>query len=178
MITVVHSSLPELGDGHAPEAILRSVSSSLDSDTPFSRMVEVGAGPVLAERLEALGELPLGAAVITPAGNLPSPFLIHVVVRSMEEAVTPAVLRLAVTNGLRRAREWGVASLLLPPLGTGAGNLDAQESADIMIPLLVHHLNEGTDLSRVIVLVSSEYEREVFSGAVEAAPGSRPLEGN
>jgi O-acetyl-ADP-ribose deacetylase (regulator of RNase III) len=178
MITVVRSSLAHIGDERGPEAILRSVSSNLDPDTPFGREVELAAGPQLSDRLQSLGELPLGAAVITPAGNLPAGFLIHVVVRSLEDTITPAVLRLAVTNGLRRAREWGIGSLLLPPLGTGAGNMDAQESAEIMIPLLAHELNEGGDLSEVMLLVGTEYELEVFSGALEACSGTHSAQGS
>jgi hypothetical protein len=55
------------------EGILRSVSSGLEADTPFSRELGIGAGPGVLERLRAMGDLPVGAAVITPAGELSAP---------------------------------------------------------------------------------------------------------
>jgi len=178
MITILHASLQEVQDASGPEAILRSVTSGLEADTPFSREVEVRAGSEVAERLQALGDLPLGAAVITPAGDLSTSFLIHVVLQSAEEGVTQAILRLALTNGLRRAGEWGVESLVVPPLGTGAGNMDAQESAAVMVPLLMRHDLDGIEPSHVLVLAGTEYEREVFSGALDAARNRRSAQGS
>ena len=48
------------------EGILRSVSSTLEPDTPFSRSLELAAGASASERLKSMGDLPVGAAVITP----------------------------------------------------------------------------------------------------------------
>jgi O-acetyl-ADP-ribose deacetylase (regulator of RNase III) len=174
MIRVLHSSLSEMKADPVPEAILRSVSSNLESDTPFSREVEVRAGADLARRLQAMGELPLGAAVITPGGDLPFGFLIHLVLHSDEERVSPARLRSALANGLRRAGEWEIESLLLPCLGTGAGNMDAQESAEVMIPVIMDHIRAANHPREILVLVGTEYEREVFTRAVEKAPARGP----
>lgn len=175
MIRILHSSLSEMKVDPAPEAILRSVSSNLESDTPFSRDVEVRAGADLGRRLQAMGELPLGAAVITPGGDLPCGFLIHLVLQSDEERVSPARLRSALANGLRRADEWEIESLLLPSLGTGAGNMDAQESADVMIPVMLDHLHAAKHPREILVLVGTEYEREVFASAVEKGWARGPM---
>jgi serine/threonine-protein kinase len=131
------------------------------------------AGAVVAERLRATGSLPVGAAVITPGGDLPVAFLIHVVVQSAEEPVRKEGVRLALQNGLRRAQEWGLDSLALPPLGTGAGNLGAEESAEVMVPLLLDHLQRFQHPREVVIAVVDEYENEVFRRAVER--GERQL---
>jgi O-acetyl-ADP-ribose deacetylase (regulator of RNase III) len=157
------------------EAVLRSVSADLDADTAFSREVEIGAGPDVTERLKAMGSLPVGAAVITSAGDLSAGFLIHVVLQSPEDPVRPDGLRSALKNGLRRAEEWGLESLSLPPLGTGAGNLDAEEAASIMVPVLTDHLLESRNPREVHIVVGSRYEMDVFSSAVEAAANRVPL---
>ncbi len=154
--------------GVEAEAILRSISSVLEADTPFSREVEIQAGTQVSERLQSMGELPVGAAVITPGGGLPASFMIHVVLRSSEEPVTPGGVRTALKNGLRRAEEWGMDSLALPPLGTGAGNLDAEESASLMVPLIRDHLRKGQKPLEVLIVVGTEYERDVFVRAVES----------
>lgn len=162
MISVVRAHWEEV----TTEGILRSTRSNLDADTAFSRELEIRAGSSVSDRLQAMGELPVGAAVITPGGDLHAPFIIHVVLRSAEGRVTPGGLRSALQNGLRRADEWGLESLALPPLGTGAGNLDAEESAGIMIPVISHHLQASNDPREVLIVVGTEYEREVFSRAV------------
>jgi O-acetyl-ADP-ribose deacetylase (regulator of RNase III) len=165
MIRIVISEATDLES----EAILRSVSSGLEADTPFSRDVEVGAGSDIAQRLQDMGELPVGAAVITPGGDLPVAFLIHVVLQSADQPVTPSGLRLALQNGLRRAREWDLNTLALPALGTGAGNLDVEESASVMIPLIKRHLAEADHPQEVTIVVGTSYEAGVFSRMVEAA---------
>lgn len=161
--------------GAGAEAVLRSVTSELAADTAFSREVEVAAGEEVARRLQAMGELPVGAAVITPGGDLEVPFLIHVVLRSREEPVGPETVRTALRNGLRRVQELGLESLALPPLGTGAGNLDPQEAASVMMPVLGDHLPTSASLRDVVILVATPYEREVFLRALDPAQGrARP----
>jgi O-acetyl-ADP-ribose deacetylase (regulator of RNase III) len=149
------------------QAILRSVYSNLEADTPFSRALELLAGPEVTERLLATGDLPIGAAAITPGGDTGRSFLIHVVVQSVDEPVTTEGIRSALLNGLRRAEEWGLESLALPPLGTGAGNLEADEVAGVMVPLLYRHLQGGGVLSDVSILVGTAFEEDVFNRAVE-----------
>ncbi len=165
MIRVV---LSELADMEC-EGILRSVAADLSADTPVSRSVELGAGTEVMARLYAMAPLPVGAAVITPGGDLKAGFLIHVVLRSAEEPVRPEGVRAALLNGLRRAHEWGMASLALPPLGVGAGNLLAEDSAAVMVPLIQGHQLQHEHPSEVVIVASSEYERDVFAVAVETA---------
>jgi len=151
------------------EGILRSVSSRLEPDTPVSRDLEMAAGTAMAERLRAMGDLPVGAAVVTPGGDLPAAFLIHVVLQSPEEPIGRETLRLALQNGLRRAREWGLETLAMPVLGVGAGNLSAEEAAEVMVPLIGEHASEFEHPAEVRLMVSSDYEKDVFSRAVELA---------
>ncbi len=149
------------------EGALRSVSAELEPDTPQSRDMALGAGPAVVDRLRATGSLPVGAAVITPGGDLPVAFLIHVVLQSAEDPVRRDGVRLALQNGLRRAQEWGLESLALPPLGTGAGNLGAEEASEVMVPLLRDHLLRFEHPREVVIAVGNEYENDVFLRAVE-----------
>ena len=167
MIRVVLSGPADLES----EVILRSVSSDLEADTAFSRELEIRAGPSVSERLKAMGELPVGAAMITPGGDLPVGFMIHVVIQSTEERVTRKGLRLALQNGLRRAEEWDLETLALPPLGTGAGNMDAEEAAAVMVPLIWDHLQNSENPREVLIVVGTGYERDVFAQAVESIRG-------
>lgn len=165
MIRVENAALTEI----PCECLLRSVSSELEADTPVSRDLELKAGQAMMERFQAMGDLPVGAAVVTPGGDLEAPFLIHVVLRSRDEPTRAESLGLALQNGLRRAREWGVETLAMPVLGVGAGNLSAEESAQVMVPLIQQHLSRFEHPGEVILAVSSDYEEDVFLRAVELA---------
>lgn len=155
--------------GAEVEAILRPVSSEFEAVSGAGRDVEVRSGSGIHDRLVALGGLPVGGAVVTPGGDLSVPFLIHVVVQSAEEPVSETGVRKALVNGLRRASEWGIETLALPPLGTGPGNLDPEASAGIMLPVLTEHLEAEEHPREVTLTVPNEYEEEVFRGALERA---------
>ena len=64
----------------------------------------------------------------------------------------------------------------MAPLGTGAGNLDAEESAEVMVAVLSEHLRTAAYPSRVVVVVEDPYQEDVFSAAVErrASAGAEP----
>lgn len=158
MIRVVQGELAD----HDLAAVLRPVSAEWEPVTPATRRLELAAGTELLEQCQKLGELPVGSAVITSAGNLRAQFMVHVSVRSLEESVSPAVVRRALQNGLRRLSEYGIESVAVAPLGTGAGNLDAEEAAAQMIPLLLEHLQSGQSPLRIEIVVDSEYERDAF----------------
>jgi O-acetyl-ADP-ribose deacetylase (regulator of RNase III) len=159
MIVVVRGEL-----AHArTRAVLRPVTAEWGAPTPAMRRLEIAAGSVVEDHCQRLGELPVGSAVVTAAGELSAELIIHAVVRSAGEPVTARGVGLALRNGLRRAAEWGIDSLALPPLGTGAGNLDPEEVAALMVPILA-----GASPALIEIHVESEYEQEVFERQVAA----------
>jgi O-acetyl-ADP-ribose deacetylase (regulator of RNase III) len=173
MILVVRG---ELSDTDAP-AVLRPVSAEWAAVTGAMRRLELAAGPEVERQCRSLGELPVGSAVVTGAGRLHAEFMVHVCVRSVEQRVTRAGVSRALRNGLLRLEEWGITRVAMPPLGTGAGNLDAEESADLMVPLLVQHVETGRVPREVVIVADSDYEREVFERKLRqlqpaASPGS------
>lgn len=143
-------------------ALLRPVAADGSAVTPAMRRLELAAGEAMLEQLARVGELPVGAAAITPAGALAAEFVVHVSVRSRDEPVSPAGVRLGLVNGLRRVREWAIDNIAVVPLGTGAGNLDAEQAAEVMVPVLVEHVEQGGPPSRIVIVVETEYEREAF----------------
>jgi O-acetyl-ADP-ribose deacetylase (regulator of RNase III) len=122
------------------ECILRSVSSTLEPVSTIGREVGAAAGEVLLDRVEQIGDLPVGGAVITPAGDLAASFVIHVALRSHDEPISESGLRKGLQNALGHACRMGIETLALPPLGTGAGNLDTEASATVMLEVLRAHM--------------------------------------
>jgi len=149
------------------EGVLRPIRSDLAPLTAGARDLVMEAGEVVEDRLRQMGVLPIGGAFITPAGGLPASFLIHVVTASEEEPETPLSVQRALRNGLRRAVEWDLQSLALPPLGVGVGHLDMEEAARAMVEILVNHLDEGHPPLSLTIVVASEYDATVFRRLVD-----------
>jgi O-acetyl-ADP-ribose deacetylase (regulator of RNase III) len=148
--------------GVRANGILHPVSAEWDPVTPAMRRLEIAAGPTVAEQCAKVGELPLGSAVITAAGAANADFLVHVIVRSVLEPVSESVAQRGLQNALRRCAEWGIETLAVPAIGTGAGNLDPEDVAQLMIPILFDHMAEAQFPSTVILVADSEYERDAF----------------
>lgn len=142
--------------------IVHPVSAEWDPVTGAMRRLELAAGPDVMQQCAKIGELPVGSAVITTAGKARADFLVHIIVRSATQAVTESIVQRGLQNGLRRCAEWGIATLALPPIGTGAGNLDAEEVAQLMVPILFDHMADAAFPTKVILVAESEYERDAF----------------
>lgn len=108
---------------------------------------------------------------MTPGGELRAPFIIHIhaVVESPEESMTSMGIQRAVLNGLRRAREWEMASLSLPPIGLGVGALEAEECAGMLVDLLLDHLQEGSPPEELVLVVETPFEEDLFRRLLAAA---------
>jgi O-acetyl-ADP-ribose deacetylase len=160
----------EVTDSEA-EAVLRPVSAEWTAVTPATRRLEIAAGPQVEAQCRTLGDLPVGSAIITGAGALSAQFMISVVVRSVDEPVTESGIRKGFRNGLRRLAEWGIRRVAMPPFGTGAGNLDADESAAIMVPALLQQMREEGVPAEAEIYVETDYERDAFERHLAAAAG-------
>lgn len=167
MIEVVLGALAE----QKASAVLRAIRSDLGPVNAISRDVGLAAGEGLDARLEQVGSLPLGGAVMTPAGDLAADFIIHAVVMSSEEPQTAVTVQKALRNGLRRAADWGLETLALPPLGMGAGTIEAEDSARALLDILFQHLDEGQPPLALTIVVGSEYEAGLFNRMVDELSG-------
>ena len=141
---------------------LRPVAADGTPVTPAMRRLDEALGARVREQIGRGGELPVGSAMITPAGDLAADFLVSIVVRSADEPVSEAAVERGLVNGLRRLREWAIDTAAIVPLGTGAGNLDAETSARVMLGILLKEMSPDALPRDMIIVVESEYEREAF----------------
>jgi len=164
MIRVVLDRLHDV----AVEAIVCPVRSDLAPVSVASRDLAVAAGAAIEERLNELGFLPIGGAVMTPSGALEADFVIHAVVMSEDEPQTALTVQRALRNGLARAADWGVGSLALPPLGMSVGLVEPEESARALVEILRDHLDEGRPPLDLVIVAGTPYEEELFRRLVDA----------
>lgn len=149
-------------------AYLRPVAADGAPVTPSMARLDSALGDRVREQLRRGGPLPVGSATITPGGDLPAQFIVSIVVRSQDDPVTIAGIERGLVNGLRRLREWAIDMAATVPLGTGAGNLDAETSARVMISTLRAEMDPDTNPRDIVIVVESEYEKDVFDRALAA----------
>jgi O-acetyl-ADP-ribose deacetylase (regulator of RNase III) len=148
------------------DAIIRPSTAILGAPTPLLRRLDLAAGARLLDQIKVIEPLPVGAAVVTAAGDLPVELFVHAIVTSPTERVTRDGVRRALRSALERAREWRMKAVAIPPLGLGAGNLELETSAALMAAELARHRG-GTEFPhRVTIVAETPDEAEALEYAI------------
>jgi O-acetyl-ADP-ribose deacetylase (regulator of RNase III) len=148
------------------EAIVRPVNEDLGATTPLLRRLEQAAGTKLHEQIRLQEPLPVGAAVVTAAGELPAELLVHAVVMSRTERVTSDSVRRALTSALQRVESWQIKHVAIPPFGLGAGNLEVEESARVMLSVIGQHLDGARYPAEITLIAENTDEERALSAAL------------
>lgn len=114
---------------------------------------------------------------MTSAGELPVQLLIHGVVSSHDEPVSRAGVRQALRSVLQRAAAFQIREIALAPFGLGAGNLDIEESADVMVEVLSDHMKRSPFPETVLIIAETGLEEQVLRARVSGASGGRSAAG-
>jgi O-acetyl-ADP-ribose deacetylase (regulator of RNase III) len=151
---------------YSGEAIAWPVTAVLGATTPLLRRVERAGGDALAERARVRQPLPVGAAVVTGAGDLGVPLLIHAVISSDDEQISAASVRRALTSALQRAVDFEIGELALAPFGIGAGNLGVDDSAELMVDVIALHQRRAAYPRAIVVIVENDVEASAWRAAL------------
>ena len=151
---------------YSGDAIVRPATATLGATTPLLRRLEVTAGRRLLDQLARSEPLPIGSAVVTGAGELNVDLLVHAVVSSDTERVTRDGVRRALRSALQRVLSWQIAEVAIPPFGLGAGNLDIDESAQLMAEELARHLDTAAYPARVTLVAETPDEAAALESAL------------
>ena len=161
MIRVVVDDLASF----AADALVRPVTTRLDPTAAALRRIEILGGAEFQKSIRLSRELAVGGAVVTAGGgDLATQFVIHAIIRSETNPVTRENVARAWVASLHQAHEWEFPHISAPPLGTGAGNLTLEDSAELMASVLhLHQLRFPTDVSLV---VERPEDQQVFEAAL------------
>ena len=151
------------------EAIARPVNAMLGATTPVMRKLERAAGDAFSSTVRVSEPMPVGAAVVTTAGDLPVDLLIHGVVSSDDEPVTRTTVRQALVSAMQRAVAFQIRELAVAPFGLGAGNLDIEDSAEVMLSVITEHMRRASFPSKVVIIAETEMEAQVLRARMPAA---------
>jgi O-acetyl-ADP-ribose deacetylase (regulator of RNase III) len=149
------------------EAIVRPVNEDLGATTPLLRRLELAAGTQLYNQIRLQEPLPVGAAVVTSAGELAAELLVSAVVMSRTEPVSRETVRHALTSALQRVEAWQIKDVGIPPFGLGAGNLEIDESAQIMMGVIAQHVRSARFPEEITLIAETPEEEHALTAAVQ-----------
>jgi O-acetyl-ADP-ribose deacetylase (regulator of RNase III) len=150
------------------DAVVRAADELLEPVTPAMAALDRQAGERFAALRRVSSPLAAGAAVVTGSGDLAAPLVLHVVIREGGAATGRDVVRRALLSAWQRAADWGLATVAAPLVGAGAGQLAAEEAAELLVDTFPP---AGQAPGRLSIVVDREAERALVAAIVERRSG-------
>lgn len=144
------------------DAIVNSVNNDLLLGGGVSGAISRVAGPSVQEECHRIGTVPLGTAVVTPAGNLAAKWIIHAAVNPLGLWADAKSVRAAVRNALAKAKELGLKRVAFPAIGTGAGGFPVERCVDILVEEVQKHGESPTSLEEASFVLYDEKPFAIF----------------
>jgi O-acetyl-ADP-ribose deacetylase (regulator of RNase III) len=100
------------------DAIVNPANLSLWMATGVGGAIKRAGGDAIEFAAVRQGPVPLGEAIVTPAGSLAARSVIHAVSLDRDRRTSATIIEAAVRSAMARARELEVQSVAFPALGT------------------------------------------------------------
>jgi O-acetyl-ADP-ribose deacetylase (regulator of RNase III) len=146
----------------AIDAIVSPANTNLTFDAGVAAAILRKGGARIQEECERVGSIPLGEAVVTPAGNLKAFYVVHAAVIERGGKATADSIRHATHNTLLRTEGKAFKTLAFPALGTGAAGFPLEECAEIMIREVLEHLRSRSTLETVYFVLFDDAALAAF----------------
>lgn len=149
------------------DAVVRPSDTHLKPASAEAHRLDSAGGEAFAKQRTLEGQLDIGAAVVTDAGELGADFVIHAVIVGDDDPISSVTTQRALRSVLERAKQWQLVHVALAPLGCGPGQLDFDHAARLMLQELKAHLAVQEYPSRVTIAVRREAERDALHDLLE-----------
>jgi O-acetyl-ADP-ribose deacetylase (regulator of RNase III) len=148
------------------DAIANAANTSLAHGGGVAGAIARAGGRAIQEESDRKAPIPLGGAVETTAGELPSRWVIHAATMELGGPTSAQIIREATRSTLRKAEELGARSLALVAFGTGVGGFPIEQAARIEVEETRSHTAAGSVLELVVFAVRGAEAREAFERAL------------
>ena len=150
----------------ACDAVVNAANNHLWMGSGVAGALREAGGRSIEDEAMDQGPIPVGEAVITGAGALPSRHVIHAAAMGQDLFSDPALVHEATHNALKRAEEAGLAAVAFPALGTGVGGVGFPECAQAMIGAVLEHARAGTSIQDVRFVLFGVEGAEAFKAVL------------
>ncbi len=157
------------------DAIVNAANLSLWMSTGVGGALKRAGGDAIEFAAVRQAPVPLGGAIVTPAGNLAAKYVIHAVSLDRERRTSGPVIEAAVRSAMARAREIGATSIAFPALGTGVGGFPLEEAARITVDTVREELNGSPLIAHVVFALRGSAAYKAFGAVLH--PAQEPIGG-
>jgi O-acetyl-ADP-ribose deacetylase (regulator of RNase III) len=155
------------------DAIVNAANPSLWMATGVGGAIKRAGGDAIEFAAVRQAPMPLGGAIVTPAGSLAAKAVIHAVSVDRDRRTSAATIDAAVRSAMARARELGISSIAFPALGTGVGGFPLDEAATVTVRAVRDELPKCPTIQHVIFAMRGAAAYHAFNAALTAtAPGA------
>jgi O-acetyl-ADP-ribose deacetylase (regulator of RNase III) len=158
------------------DAIVNPANLSLWMATGVGGAIKRAGGDAIEFAAVRQGPVPLGEAIVTPAGSLAAKSVIHAVSLDRDRRTSATIIEAAVRSAMARARELEAQSVAFPALGTGVGGFPLEEAARVTVATVRDELERSPDIDHVVFALRGASAYEAF-GAALAAPSEASTSG-
>ena len=151
------------------DAIVNAANLSLWMSTGVGGALKRAGGDAIEFAAVRQAPVPLGEAIVTPAGKLAAKAVIHAVSLDRERRTSGPVIEAAVRSAMARAREIGATSIAFPALGTGVGGFPLDEAARITVETVRDELAASPTIEHVIFALRGAAAYQAFSAELHPA---------
>jgi O-acetyl-ADP-ribose deacetylase (regulator of RNase III) len=153
------------------DAIVNAANNQLQLGGGVAGAIRRRGGESIQDECDAIvkkGEIALGEAAITRAGQLKARYVIHAASMTLGEPTTEENLRLATRNSLLRAKEKRLRSIAFPAIGTGIAGFPMKRCGEVMLEEVVRHLLGPTSIESVRFVLYDAKAYQTFRDIYEA----------
>ena len=155
------------------DAIVNAANASLWMSTGVSGEIKRAGGDDIEFAAVRQAPVPLGEAVVTPAGRLAAKAVIHAVSLDRDRRTNAEVIERAVRSAMARAREILAASVAFPAMGTGVGGFPLDEAARVTVEAVRDELERSSTIEHVTFAMRGAAAYHAFEAALAEAEASR-----
>ena len=152
----------------AVDAIVNAANTSLLGGSGVDGAIHAKGGQSILEACKRIrekqGECPVGDAVVTTAGNMPSTYVIHTVgpVWQGGEHNEEELLKSAYEHSLQLAESLKLETMAFPNISTGAYEFPKVRAAEIALETVVNFLKTSENLQEVIFVCFNDENYQIY----------------
>jgi O-acetyl-ADP-ribose deacetylase (regulator of RNase III) len=153
------------------DAIVNAANISLWMSTGVSGEIKRTGGDSIEFAAVRQAPVPLGEAIVTPAGQLAAKVVIHAVSLDRDRRTNGEIIDRAVRSAMARARELRLASMAFPAMGTGVGGFPLDEAARVTVRAVRDEMVRSPQIDHVTFAMRGAAAYQAFEAALAEEGG-------
>ncbi|HET7702869.1 MAG TPA: macro domain-containing protein [Candidatus Limnocylindrales bacterium] len=160
------------------DAIVNAANLSLWMSTGVAGEIKRAGGDAIEFAAVRQAPVPLGEAIVTPAGRLAARAVIHAVSLDRDRRTSAEIIDRAVRSAMARARELRVSSIAFPAMGTGVGGFPLDEAARVTVRAVRDELPRSPTIDFVTFAMRGAAAYQAFEAALAETSAAAPASGS